>query len=229
MALPKKVYKSIMASVAQILVILIVVPTTCRVLNLIIPDITQSFLKTTLEEIPIINVFTSYYSAASSVESLQSFSVFAFTVQALQDTILSSYIVGAFIYIFVKLGNLIEMSGIPAIQTLVGVFCSSVCLKLTGDDVTAQAICLVVLTIIAFVLAIITKKKGILRFLLDFGLGLGLAAITTGTISAYCTVLVLMVRGWFPDLATAINTLIWALIPALISLLIDYLIFGRKK
>lgn len=227
----KKKFEKVMASVAQVLIIVILLPFISVLIYLFMPEKIGSFILTVLDEIPIINVLSNYYTAFAGSESLSSFSLFEYIINAVNESIMSMYIVGLFVFIIRRVSEfkIIGMKGIPVLQTVVGIFLSAICLKYIGNSVEANIICSIVLMIVAFVLSVIIQKVKIGKFLWDTGLGMGMATITSGTVSAYLTVLVLIIKGWFDSFLSAINVLIWSLIPALICLFVDYLLFGEKE
>lgn len=223
-----KILKSVIASIAQILLIVILLPFLAQIIKIVMPEKIVTFITSVLDEIPIISILSNYFMSFSTAEFLNSFSLFAYTIETITSSMLSMYIVGLFVYIFKKLGELIGIRGIPVLQTVVGIFLSCFCFEYIGDSLEKSIVFVVILMIISFVLAVIVQKGNVLKFFMDTGLGIGMATITAGTVCAYCTVLVLIIKGWFDSLLSAVNVLIWALIPALICLLIDYLLFGRK-
>lgn len=224
----KKAYSGIMASIAQVLLVVLVLPFLAIIIKAVSPDSIGAFITNTLDEIPVIKIFLSYFTAFEATESIGGFVLFEFIINTIASSIMSMYIVGLFVYIFKVLGELIGMRGISAIQTVIGIFLSSFCLSYLKDDFEKSILCSLVLIVIAFVLSVLLNKSPVLSFFWNAGVGIAMATITAGTVCAYCTVLVLIIKGYFPSLLSAVNVLIWALIPALICLLVEYLLFGKK-
>ena len=223
-----KILKSVFASVAQIVIIILLLPFLSVIIKLIMPEKITDFITLTLGEIPIIDSLTEFFTSFSEAEKISSFSLFAYTIEAITSSIVGMYIIGTFVHIFIKIGEFIGIRGIPALQTVAGIFCSCLCLKFIGDNLKIQLVTVLILMIIDFVLTVIVQKGQFAKFLSDVILGIGFATITSGTVCAYCTVLVLIIKGWFSSFWSAANVLIWAFIPAFICLFIDYLLFSKK-
>lgn len=220
--------KRIMTSLVQIILLVILLPFIAIVIRLIMPDQIGEILKNIFDEIPIVKVLSNYFLVLAQTKELNSFSLFEYTIETVSETILGTYIVGIWVYIFKHLGELIGLRGLPVLQTIIGILVSCFCLRFIGDDIRSNILCVLILAVIAFGIAIIVRKGNIGKFALDIGVGIGMATITSATVSAYCTVLVLIMRGMFGSLWEGIYIAFLALIPATICLLIDYLLFGRK-
>ncbi len=224
-----KAFKNFMANIAQLVIIVLLMPFAAIIIKAVAPDTAGTFITNILDEIPVLNVFTSYFSAFKWTESIQVFSLLEYIVEAVSSSVISMYIVGLFVHIAKTAGEIFGMRGIPAIQTVAGIFLSSFCLKYLGNDFEKSILCTFALIITAFVLSVLVKKNAVKSFFWDAGVGIAMATVTAGTTCAYCAVLVLIIKGYFDSLLYAINVLIWALVPALICLLIDYLLFGKKS
>ncbi len=216
-------------SVAQIILLVILFPFIAIIIRVIMPEQAGEFIKNTLEEIPIVNILTDYYSAVSVAEDLKVFYLFEFIIEAIKTTILSTYIVGLCAYIFKDIGELIGIRGIAGIQAIAGILAGCFCLKFIGDGIEANIICTAILMIIAFVITLISRKGSVISYLFKTGIEIGMTVITSATVSAYCVSLALLMRGRFESIWEGICIVLLSLIPATICLLIDYLLFGRKN
>lgn len=223
-----KIFKSVIATLAQLTILVILLPFIAILLKLLPIDLAVSFISETLAEIPVINTFTELYKSFDIGSRLNYFSLFEYIVNAITSTMISSYIVGLTVYISKKLGELIKIRGAAVFQTIIGIFVSCLFLKWLGNDTEKSIFFTCILIVVAYIAGVIVRKSTIIKFLIESTFETAITTITAATVCAYLTMLVLIINGWFSDLYTMIIMAIYAMIPALICLLVEYLLFGRK-
>lgn len=218
------IFKKVMASIAQIVILVLILPGVIIILNWLVPDIAKKIVVDTLGQIPLIDTLTSYYQLYQVNDFDTTFSLFSYIIETINQSFFSMYIVGLTVDIC---KNLLRFNGIAAFQTVLGIFLSTICLGLIGDNVEKSIICAGVLMIVDFIIALLFSKTKITTFLWKNGLGITMSTITAGTLCAYLTVIALIIKGHYGSFWLALNALIWAAVFALICLLVDYLLFGK--
>lgn len=217
----------LLATGAQITLAVIILPFAAILIRIIMPEEIGSFVFGLLEEIPVVNVISNLIETFTTNDFSNSVSVLENTLNTVYSTMLVSCIVGFCTFIFVRLGYLVKIKGLPILQNICGIFASCVLLKFFGNTNDQILVCAIILAVITFAVAIINSRS-VVKAILDICVGSGFSIIGSATMSAYCSVLVLIFNKSINSVQVAINALIWTLIPALICLLLDYLFFSEK-
>lgn len=220
---------ALMKAIAHILIVVLLLPFACILIKAIAADSIGSFISNTLDEIPVISVLVTYFKSIGSVENLNGMNLFEFTINTITESMFSMYAVGLCVFIFKRIGELIGIKGVPILQTVAGVFISSFILNWTGENEIETVIADGVLLLIAFGLSFFVKGGLLRSFFWDACIGTGMATISAGTICAYCSVLILIMNGYFGSIGNSIAMAALSFIPACACLVIDYFMFSDKN
>ncbi len=222
-------FKKIKASVAQILLVVIIMPYVSVLLKLIIPDDAATFFMNLIQEVPVLglssNIVLDLISEINEGKSISIAEFFYEMMQTIDEAYIQAIIIGMCIYACKTLGTIINMKGVAAIQTLVGVLFGCIVVKGAGLNVNAMISAMMCLMIVDIVITVVAVKGQWLRKILSILFGISLQSITAAYASAYVAVLAFIFSGNINSFKIAVALLGVTLFPLLALLIVDYLIF----
>lgn len=218
----------IMKSIAQVLVVVILMPFIAVLIRLIMPDQIGDFITGILGEIPLIQYGADLFENYQYSQSIDVLDYFNSIIAIASDTMVEMTIIGLCVYNSRRLFSLLGVKGIPAIQTVVGVFVGCFCLRWINSE-EMYFYMLGVLMLITVLVVIFVVRGAFFKWLWDFGLGVGMSVITAATTSSFLCVLTLIINGTFSSFMMGLEAFLLAVFPMLLCLVVDLIFFGNTK
>ncbi len=225
-------FKNLIASVAQILIAIILLPFICFILKLILPANGISFILNLLQEIPFLDVWFDMVQkfAEAPKDGVLVQNYLQAVIQPALDGAFEALIIGMCVYACKTIGTMLYIRGVPVIQTVAGVFLGCITIKAIGVGDTYYSIFAIgFLVILNIVLTLLAAHGQVLQKVLGIFIGIGCQSILAGLAAAYVAALCLIINGWANSLGAAVGLIGVTVCPLLIFLLIDYFILTPKK
>lgn len=221
-------YKQFMGTVTQIIITVILLPALCFILNLLVPGKASDFFLGIIGEADLFEVW--FEMAARIFQSQNVPDMLTYLneiVNALNSVIFEATILGLCIFACRTVGEMLNIIGIPLLQTVIGSFLGCIVIGATEADGTGLYLSLAItfLTLLNIVLFMYAAEGNVLSKLLKFFPHIGMSAIIAGLASAFVVVNILIMQGAVPDLLTAVQLLLVTAFPLLLFATIDYLYF----
>ncbi len=218
----------IMSSIAQLLVVVLLLPFIAILIRLIMPDTIGNFITGILGEIPVISVGSDLFENFSNSQSINVFDYFNTIIDVAGKNMIEMTIIGLCVYDSRRLFSLIGIKGLPIISTVVGVFVGCFCLRWINSEEMYMYMLAVLLIITAGVVIFVVKGH-FFKWFWDFGLGTGMAVITATATSGFLSVLSLMIKGGFDTFWVGFEAMLLTLFPMVLCLVVDLIFFGSTK
>lgn len=225
-------YKSFKATIAQCMLAFILLPALGLFIHNLLPDMEGTFFTSMLGED---NLFEGWLELLSNtfdqVNTAFNFTTyFDDTLRLIAKTIVETTLIGLCIYLCKTLGVMLNMRGVPILQTMIGVFLG--CFMISFLKVSAPIYITVTyafLCIANIMLTIFVTKDQVVLKVLGIFVGLSVQSIIAALACTYVAALQLIWRGIVTDLAAIIGLICLTASPLLIVLLIDYYLLTPKK
>lgn len=225
--------KNLMASIAQILLAVILLPGICIILNAIMPDYGGQMFLSIISELPvwgeafgIIGQLMMNIQEGGNVVLLDFLNLL---IDSVQVEILEATIMGMCIYACKSIGTLLYIRGVPVVQTLAGILLGTITVYSIKSSSPAIYMTVIFLFVLNVVLTLIEASGQWIKKALGIFLGMGLQSIIAGLTAGYVLVLAYLLLGGISDWNMAINLLCITLIPLISLMCLDYILFTPAK
>ena len=225
--------KGPIGTLAQIAIIVILLPFIAVILGLFFSDIKSinKFLLTLIDNIPLFEVWVSLFSEFGS--AISAGQVIESTLYIYIESFFEAFITGISVHIFNNIGKALKFSGLPILTTFVGVFVGCVILKMTsamGNNLGIIAANLGVIVImvvgIKFIFGSIFPSRGI--FSLQKILMLIIEGLLAVIVCGYVTMLAIIANGYVTSVGDAAIKLTAITTLTVIALLVVYFLRGSE-
>lgn len=225
-------YRNIMASIAQIILAIIVLPILCFIMSLLVGEKDAfSMLTNILGEFSITEVwFSLLMSFINSSEFTLGLTEYSAMLNYINAAIFETCIVGMCVGLCKNIGVIFGIRGVPIVQSIIGVFLGCITIKAFGITNDIGSIYACAFLIVANIIVIWLIPTGALfRKLLATLLGLGLQMIIATLSMGYIICLISIMNGTITDVKTAAICLGGVLVPFLMVMLFDYFFLTPEK
>ncbi len=224
-------FKNLIATVAQILLAILVLPALSVILKLLMPEGAVAFLWNLLQEVPFMDVWLGIVTdfSASASQTILPASYLEMVLSPVRNAMAEACVIGMCIYMCKTVGTMIYIRGVPVLQTVFGVFLGCIVLRAMQGDMTYSIMAIGFMVIANIVLTILAASGQVLQKVLGIFLGLGLQSVIAGLAAAYVAALTLILRGYVSSFFVAVGLVGGTSLPLLIVLLLDYFLLTPKK
>lgn len=225
--------KNMMASVAQVLLAVILLPMICMLLNVLIPDNCMEFLLNLVGELPvwseIVEIIIQLIVKIQSSSNVDFLFFYNALIKAIQYSILEAVILGLCVYACKAIGTMLYIRGIPVLQALFGILLGTITLKAMENDDIVKYTSFLFLIVLDVVLTLFEASGQLLKKILGVLIGMGTQSLIAGLSAGYVLVLAYILSGSIKDLSVIVALLMIILIPLICFLCLDYVLFTAIK
>ncbi|MDD2956305.1 MAG: hypothetical protein PHD67_08325, partial [Oscillospiraceae bacterium] len=227
----KIMLKNVIASVAQIVLAVLLLPGLCFLYHLIVPDDNGNILLNLFAQVPVLENWLEVLSGAllSTGAPIDVATYAEMVIDPVGQAIADSAVLGMCIYACKTIGTMIYIRGIPVLQTVVGVIVGCITCKAMDGDFGYTLMAVLFLMLLNVVLTILCAHGQVLIKIAGIAMGLGYQMLVAGAGASYAAALALVMHGAVDSLAMAVALLLVPLCALLILLLVDYLFLTPKK
>jgi len=235
MGIIKKVfggYKNMMASIAQIILVVIFLPVICFILSLLSgTDDAFSMITNLLGELSIteywLNLFMLLIEGPLNMSGLD---IYFTSVEYVNSAVFEACVIGMCVSLCKNIGIVIGIRGVPIIQSILGIFLGCIIVRFFGltNDLSSLFFCSMLIILNLIVIWLMSSGNFYLKFLSSI-FSLGLQIIVAVLSAGYIVYLTLIMNGLITDLKTALTFLAVIFLPMLIVLAVDFFLLTPEK
>lgn len=219
-----------MSNVAQILLLVILLPFLCILLKAFFPQDAIQFIWNLLDEIPFLGkLFDEVQNVLTASRNPGMLSYLEGVLEIVGAFAMESLVLGMCVYLMKTIGTMLSIRGIPILQTILGIFLGCFILRYLDTQEIQPYYFACILIILNVLLTCFATIDLLWKKLVAIFIGLGFESIVVGFGSAYLSVLVLIFSGRITDPAAAVNAVLLTVVPLILTLIIDYLLFSPGK
>lgn len=210
---------NIIPSVAQIILVIIILPGVCFLLSLLVgKDGAFSVLKDFFSNICIMGKwFELLLLPQQSMEMNSTLETYNELIIYTGETIIQTCIMAMCLSLGIEIGKIIGIKGIPLIQSLIGVVLGCIVINSFGlkNDISSLIV-IFVLTILNLIAAFI-GSSAIRKLFIGFGLDIIIAALYSG----YICLNMLILNGKITDIKIVLISLFVIMVPLVICICLE--------
>ncbi|MCM1220416.1 MAG: hypothetical protein NC548_38620 [Lachnospiraceae bacterium] len=225
--------KNIIASIAQILLAVILLPSICVILHAVIPESGSIIFSNLLGELPVwgnvISIIGQLAIKLQSNEAVNLLEFFYVLIGGIESEILEATVMGLCIYACKSIGTLLYIRGVAVMQTLVGILLGTITIKSIAGDGFIMYMSFLFLFVLNVVLTIFETSGQWNKKIWGIFLGMGLQSIIAGFAAGYVVVMVYFLTGGIGNLKAVIGLMGITMMPLIGLLCLDYILFTPKK
>lgn len=225
--------KNVMASIAQIILAVILLPMICMFLHVLMPDNASEYLLNMVGELPIfselVDIFVQLIVEIHSESKVDFVFFYDTLIKAVYDSMVEAAILGLCVYACKAIGTMLYIRGIPVLQALFGIFLGTITLKAMENDDIAMYTSFLFLIVLDIILTLFQASGQLLKKIFGIFFGMGVQILIAGLSVGYVLILVYILSGSIRDLNNIIILLGSVLIPLISILCLDYILFTAIK
>lgn len=225
-------YKKIMASVAQIILAVIILPILCFLLSLLVGGKDAfSVITNLIGEFSVTEVWLSLLTNfINSSEFSLGLNETAVVLDYIYAAVYETCVVGMCVGLCKNIGIILGIRGVPILQSILGVFLGCITIQGFGIANGPESVMACAFLILLNVITIWLIPSGaFFRKILATLLGLSLQMIIAVLSIGYVICLIAIMDGTIADLKTAVICLTGMFVPFLIVILFDYFFLTPEK
>ena len=210
--------KNIFASIAQIILAVWLLPFLCGMMSKLLPSGGPHFFNLLIQQIPIADTWLGIVTDFSNNISVPLSGTYltAMIWSSVEETL----IIGMWLETCKKLGDLLDLQGIPVLQTVSGIVLGCLMSASMGSNMLYNIASGIFLLVLNAVLIIFTTSRGIILTCVLGILELTLECCIASFSVCYVATLLLMLHGLSASIA--VPMLVVTLIPMLFGLTFDH-------
>ncbi|MBR3861899.1 MAG: hypothetical protein IKM84_08485 [Oscillospiraceae bacterium] len=237
MSITKKIFKTksdIIPTIAQLLIVVILLPPICYLLSFIMGERAFDFVKGLLDEFPLTKYWTAIiydFDWQKSFSTLSGLELLAAVIKEVGKVIFEASIVGMVISMCKEFGNLLKFNGLPLLQSVIGVVLGCLLLRsIQFDGMNWKIIVCVVLAALTYAVHWLTSEDGFLKSVLKASIEIGFDTFIAGLISGYTAFLSVILNNSavFTDFSKPFFLGLFILLPSVIFIALNHLLTGKK-
>lgn len=237
MSLIKKIFKTksnIIPTVAQLLIVVFLLPPICYVLSFLMRERAFAFVEELLDAFPLTQHWMAVifdFDWEKSFSTLSGLNLLTTVLQEIITVMFEASIVGMIISMCKKFGEFLKIKGLPLLQSVVGVILG--CILLRSIQVGGMNWKLIVCTLLAaltYVVHWLTSNNGFLKSFLLTTIEIGFDTLIAGMISGYTAFLSVLLNNnsVFTDFSKPFFLGLFILLPSVIFIALNHFFTGKK-
>lgn len=225
--------KNVMASIAQVILAVILLPMVCIILKAIMPEDAISFFLNMVGELPVwgelTDIIVQLIVEINSGSSTGSLLFYSAMIRGIQNGMIEAAILGMCVYACKAIGTMVYIRGIPVLQALSGILLGTLTIKAMENDDVIKYMSLLFLVILNIVLTFFEASGQLLKKISGVVIGMGFQIMIAGFSAGYVLVLAYILLGSVRDPQEIVVLLTNTLLPLIVFLCLDYVLFTAIK
>lgn len=227
----KNLYLNILPSVAQIILAVFFLPVLCFILSLLSgADKAFSMITNLISEFSVTEYWFDLITLlGGSVSDITNMDILTESFKYVNAAVLETCAVGMCVGLCKNVGVLLDIRGIPVMQSILGVFLGCIVIRYCeiSNEISSLFYC-VFLIVLNIVVIWLLPSVDFIKKLLDM-MTLGLQMIIAALAAGYIVFLASIMNGTITSLKAAISVMILLFLPMLLVLAVDYFALTPTK